>query len=253
MPRKPDSSAGFAKRAKSPTSAHSPAAVSVSMPRKQRSLRPSGVAAVRDRLLEHADQRRAALGQRLHRAQVVDEHRLGESVLEAQRQQPRSCGCVHALHGKRSPRRSRNFERRWRERIRSLRASSMQRTRSRKRSSASLGTNAKRSSPAANSRTSRLASRRSVFTRSPGALGIDPGATTRIQARAARPPARARTPSGPPHRPRPPDDPAPPGTRAPRARARRATAARAARRSRVKHSGNRLRLVNIKPDKGHTL
>ena len=55
----------------------------------------------------------------------------------------------------------------------------MQRTRSRKRSSASLGTNAKDSSPAANSRTRRLASRRSVFTLSPGARGIDPGATTR--------------------------------------------------------------------------
>jgi len=37
MPRKPDKSAGFGKRVKSPTSAHSPAAVSVSMLRKQRS------------------------------------------------------------------------------------------------------------------------------------------------------------------------------------------------------------------------
>src|SRR5438270_6969241 len=90
MPRKPDKSAGFSKRVKSPTSAHSPAAVSVSMLRKQRS-RPTdrlGVAAVRDGRLEHAAQRLAALGERLHRTQVVHEYRLRERILEVQRAQP---------------------------------------------------------------------------------------------------------------------------------------------------------------------
>jgi plasmid stability protein len=37
-PKNPESSAGLANRVKSPASAHSPAAVSVSIPRKQRSL-----------------------------------------------------------------------------------------------------------------------------------------------------------------------------------------------------------------------
>jgi hypothetical protein len=59
-------------------------------------------------------------------------------------------------------------------RIRSPRAASTQRTRSRKRSSVSLGTNANDSSPAANSLTIRCASRRSVFTRSPGARNLLP-------------------------------------------------------------------------------
>ena len=64
---------------------------------------------------------------------------------------------VAAAARERCPLRNWNFERRCRERIRSLRPSSMQRTRSGKRSSASLGTNANASSRAANSLTSRSA------------------------------------------------------------------------------------------------
>ena len=137
----------------------------------------------------------------------------------------RPCTEICALAAKR------NFERRWRERIRSLRASSVQRTKSRKRSSASLGTNAKPSSPAANSRTRRLASRRSVFTRSPGALGIDPGATTRIsRPRCSATRARAN-PVGPASYTAATGDPAPPRTPPPRWPALHASAPHAARRS----------------------
>ena len=80
---------GLGKRAKSPTSAHSPAAVSVSIPRKQRSRAiTGGVRALGDLLLERRDQRRAAAGQQLDRGQVVSERRLRAGVIEAQRAQP---------------------------------------------------------------------------------------------------------------------------------------------------------------------
>ena len=76
----------------------------------------------------------------------------------------------------------------------------MQRTRSRKCSSSSLGMNENDSSPAANSLTSRFASRRSVFTRSPGELGIDPGAITRTSSPRATASRASANPVGPAYR-----------------------------------------------------
>jgi len=46
------------------------------------------VAAFRDRVLEYGDQRSAAVGERLDRAAVVDEHSLRERVIEGQLAQP---------------------------------------------------------------------------------------------------------------------------------------------------------------------
>ena len=115
------------------------------------------------------------------------------------------------------------------------------------------GTNENDSSPAANNPTSRFASRRSVFTRSPGAFGIDPGETTRRsspRATASRASAnhcrprlihRAHRPSEPLQKHR--DD----------------IARRAAQpldpqlpRHRIKDRRNRLALVHIKPDESNT-
>ena len=74
IPRNPDSSAGLAKRLKLPISAHSPAAVSVSIPRKHRSRAiVSAEAALRCCLLEHPDQRLPALRERIDRAEIVSE------------------------------------------------------------------------------------------------------------------------------------------------------------------------------------
>ena len=61
MPKKPDGDLGLGKRWKSPTSAHSPAADSVSIPRDApQPVDHRGVRAVGDLLLERAQQREAA-------------------------------------------------------------------------------------------------------------------------------------------------------------------------------------------------
>jgi hypothetical protein len=74
--------------------------------------------------------------------------------------------------------RSRNLPMRWRARFRSITMSARARHRSRTASSATVGPRTEESWPARNSMARRLASRRSVLTRSPGAVGISEGAAT---------------------------------------------------------------------------
>ena len=244
------------KRCQSPTSAHSPAAESVSIPRKQRSAGDRrGVAAVGDHLLERGDQRGASRDEHLDPGQVVHVGRLRAEVVEAQAAQPahvrsaststraRPSGCRGAAATCAS---------RWRARIRSPRQSSIARITSRNCSSATVGTNAKRNSPAASNRARRSASRLSVLIRSPDARGTLPAATTRTSIPRSRPRAPARTRSARPHRPRAPARQARQELHDLDRRHPQLHAAELAR-GHVKDRGMRLRRVHIKPDQGHTV
>src|SRR5215213_5196991 len=129
----------------------------------------------------------------------------------------------------------------------------MQRTRP-KCSSSTLGTNENDSAPAANNLPSRLASRRSVFTKSPETFGIDPGAMTRR----SNPRAVARTREREPRRPGLIHRPRRPSHRLkeyrhdiPRRAAQPLHAQFAA--DRIEYRRDRLRLMQIKPDQTHTL
>ena len=88
IPRKPVSGAGLGNRRKSPTSAATPAADSVSIPRKAQPGDHLGVRALGDLLLERGDQCLAAAGEQLDRGQVVSEACPRARVLEAELTEP---------------------------------------------------------------------------------------------------------------------------------------------------------------------
>ena len=113
-----------------------------------------GVAGVGDRVLERSDQCASATSEQLDRGEVVNERALRAGIFEIVGAQPgQMLGRPRAA------------------------APGAERTRSRKLSSWTLGTNAKLSSRCA----------RSVLTRSPGPLGIEPGAATRTSISRSRP------------------------------------------------------------------
>jgi hypothetical protein len=119
------------------------------------------------------------------------------------------CRCVRAFSPSRATRPclSSCLATRWRAAVRARRTSSRQRTKSRSPSCSGDGGATNRSSPARYRRTSFLASRRSVLTRSPARTGTSDGATTSHAIPTRDSSRNSHSRRAPPHsrRPDPPD------------------------------------------------
>ena len=170
---------GESKRPMSPSSASSVAAVIRSTPRNATSARATGASDQSDNARSSCPVSAATRSPAVRAASRYS--RYAHSCQSRSKRWPPShaqCALLQRPADQRRSWRSRNAPRRWR----ALRSASFRsdraRTRSRIASWSSSGTHTAVNSPPRDSRASLRASRRSVFTRSAGALGMRDGATT---------------------------------------------------------------------------